>query len=129
MQAFSVQPAMAETDIDRYAASGYSYCDAMTLGTFWKESVDDAKATIGRKIGWGNAAIVKDNIADARKQGDRCNFADTGIAYADAEAVAALCKTSVGEAKAALAEKVSMGMKSLADDVIRDAREHVQDKG
>lgn len=53
----------------------------------------------------------------------------TDLDYADVEAVAALWGRSVDEAKAALAEKVSMGMKSLADDVIRDAREHVQDKG
>ncbi len=101
----------------------------MILGTSWKESVDDAKATIGRKIGWGNAAIVKDNIADARKQGDRCDFPETGLEYADAEAVAALWGRSVDGAKSALAEKVSMGMKSMADDVIREAREHVRGKG
>lgn len=115
-------PAFADGDWERYANSDYSYCDAVILGAYWSESVDEAKVTIGRKLGWGNAAIVASDIDTARRQGERCQFHDTGLIYEDAEAVAALWGVSVEDAKAALAEKVSMGLRDLAEEVVAAAR-------
>ncbi len=121
LQILSAQPAVADADIDRYVDSGYSYCDAVILGAFWGESVDDAKSTIGRKIGWGNFDIVADNIAVARESGERCEFSDTGFTFEDAEALAQLWDVGLVEAKTALIDKVSLGDQSLADDAVSDA--------
>jgi len=84
--------------------------------------VGEAKATIGRKLGWGNAAIVANDIDSARRQGKRCQFHETGLAFEDAEAVAELWGVGVDDTKAALAEKVSMGMRDLANQVVAEAR-------
>jgi hypothetical protein len=113
--------AYADADFQRYANSGYTYCDAVILGGYWGQSADSAKATVGRKLGWGNARIVADNIAMARRQGWRCEFHETGLTYDDAEAVASLWGVGVDDAKAALAEKVSMGMLGLALQVVAEA--------
>jgi len=122
LQGACVPAAFADADWDRYANSGYEYCDAVILGAYWRQSVGDAKATIGRKLGWGNADIVANDIDSARSQGKRCQFHETGLAFEDAEAVAGLWGISVGDAKAALAEKVSMGMRDLAYEVVAEAR-------
>lgn len=121
LQGACAPAAFADADWDRYLSSGYEYCDAVILGAFWGESVEDAKTTIGRKFGWGNADIVAQNIASARAQGQRCEFHETGLAYEDAEAVARLWRVSVDDAKAALADKMSMGMRELAYSVVAEA--------
>lgn len=122
LQGACVPAAYADADWDRYANSGYEYCDAVILGAYWRQSVDEAKATIGRKLGWGNADIVANDIDNARSQGKRCQFHETGLAYEDAQAVAALWGVGVDEAKAALADKVSMGSRDLANQVVAEAR-------
>lgn len=129
LQLFAPQPALAQSDVDRYVASDYAYCDAVMLGAFWGESVEAAKATIGRKLGWGNADIVAGNLDEARAQGQRCDFVDTGFDYDDADALADLWSVSVEDAKAALAEKVSTGYRTLADQVVQEAHAQRQADG
>lgn len=108
-------------DWEHYANSGFQYCDAVMLGQHWNETVDDAKATIGRKVSLGNTYLVDHALRDARTQNRRCSFDDTGYSYEDAEALAQWWEVSTSEAKAALAEKVSMGWRELADEAIAEA--------
>lgn len=121
LQGLAAPTAQANDDWTRYAESGLQYCDAVILGQFWGESVDEAKATIGRKIGWGNEQIVYDNLDSARARGDRCDFHDTGFSYDDANVLAGMWQVSIDEAKAALAEKVSTGYRELANEVVAEA--------
>lgn len=121
LQSLGMPSALADADWDRYAASGYVYCDAVILSAHWGESVDEAKATIGRKLGWGNADIVASDLDEARDAGERCAFFDTGFVYEDAEALAAMWGVGVDDAKAALAEKVSTGYAELANEVVAQA--------
>lgn len=121
LQGVCAPPALADDDWDRYADSGYQYCDAVMLGAQWGQSVDEAKATIGRKLGWGNASIVESDLDSARQRNIRCQFEDTGFGYEDAEALAQMWEVAVDDAKAALAEKVSMGMRDLANEVVAQA--------
>jgi hypothetical protein len=121
LQAIGLESALADPDMDRYASSTYAYCDAVMLAKVWNQSTEEAKATIGRKLGWGNDRIIQGNLADARRQGGRCEFQDTEFDFDDAEALAALWQTSIGEAKTALAEKVSLGALAVARDSVRSA--------
>lgn len=124
LQIAGTPPALANNEWDLYASSGYEYCDAVMLGAVWGEAVDDAKMTIGRKIGWGNADIVENNLNTARRRGVRCDFHDTGFVYEDAEALAYLWDVSIDEAKVALAEKVSTGWRHLANEVVAEAHQN-----
>jgi hypothetical protein len=121
LHAFSPSSAQASPDWDRYASSGYEYCDAVILGAHWGESVNQAKVTIGRKIGFGNAHIVASDLDTAVGYGQRCAFEDTGFSYEDAVALAQLWGIGVEDAKAQLAEKVSTGYRGLAEDVVAQA--------
>jgi hypothetical protein len=121
LHSMGVQPALADANFDRYAASGYVYCDAVILGSYWGESVDEAKATIGRKIGWGNDEVLATDLQSAIDNGERCSFADIEFVYEDAEALAQLWGVSVDDAKAALADKVSTGYTELAQQVVAQA--------
>jgi hypothetical protein len=121
LQAIGLESALADADMDRYASSSYAYCDAVMLAKVWNQSAEEAKATIGRKLGWGNERIIQANLVDARRRGGRCEFQDTEFDFDDAEALAALWHTSVAEAKTALAEKVSLGALDTARDVVRSA--------
>lgn len=122
LQLLSVQPAMADDELDRFFSAGYTYCDAVVLGQFWGESGYEAKITVGRKIGWGNESIVQENAAEARGNGLRCTFADTEFSYDDAEVLAKYWEVSVDQAKAALTEKASHGMTAVGKVVVGDAR-------
>lgn len=124
LQCIYAPHAVASYEWDLYASSGYEYCDAVILGDWWGESVDDAKVTIGRKLGWGNAHIVESDLGSARGEGLRCDFHDTGFVYEDAEAVAHLWGVSIDDAKAALAEKVSTGWRGLAEEVVAEAHSY-----
>ena len=122
LQAINPLPATADdAEWARYASSGYDYCDAVILAAQWGEGVDDAKATIGRKLGFGNKDIIEENLTSARASGKRCEFQDTQFSYDDAEALSKLWRTSVTEAKAALAEKASLGFDELAVSEVKRA--------
>jgi hypothetical protein len=98
-------------DMTAFFASSYTYCDAKVLSSHWASSVDDAKALIGRKIGWGNADIVKSELQSARAEAQKdpkraCTFWDAGFQYSDAEKLAKIWKTSVDAAKATVQQKI-----------------------
>jgi hypothetical protein len=111
-----------EADLQRYAASKYEYCDALVLSAFWGESIVEAKASIGHKLAINFAEDIEDSLRTARDRGRRCEFQDTGFEFEDADVLASMWRISVGEAKSQIAEKVSMGMRSDAQELIERAR-------
>jgi hypothetical protein len=99
-----------------YAHSKYTYCDAKILSSFWQQSVEESKARIGRKIGWGgeNITILNQMLTDARTQAKqhrerRCQFLEAGFVYEDAKKLAGLWKMSVDQAKANVENKILDG--------------------
>lgn len=105
--------ASANPEMERFFSSPYTYCDAQLLASHWSETISDAKARIGRKIGWGDTSVVAEMLRDARKdamkRGDRCSFFDSAYTYDDAELLSKLWGVSVGEAKTVIEDKLMWG--------------------
>lgn len=100
-------------EIARYSASEYTYCDAKVLAGYWGQSVWDAKARIGRKIGWGDQDVLSQMRRDAGSQAfsdpaKQCQFYETEFVYADAQALAQAWGKTISQAKASLAKKASV---------------------
>ena len=57
-------------ELNAFFRSGYDYWDARILADYWGQSLDEAKARIGRKIMWGGSdvAILEQFLVDARVQ-------------------------------------------------------------
>ena len=103
--------------MEAYASSSYTYCDAKVLSGFWRASIYESKLLIGRKIGWGDIAILNGMLATARDNAKRdpalrCTFAETDFTYEDAERLAAYWKTSTAEAKTRIELKILDGMEA-----------------
>lgn len=113
--------AHANADLERYVASGYVYCDAVVMGQFWGQTPAQAKARMGRMLTLAQNMQLDGAVGQARLNGHRCGFADTGFSYADAVALARVWGVEVAEAKSALVDKVSNGFQDLAVQVVRDA--------
>jgi hypothetical protein len=87
-------PAEARSDMDRFAASGYTYCDAKLIGDLWGIGVDQAKAQIGMKIRTGIGGNIPSVLQLSRQAGHACTWDDTGYTYEDAQQLAELWGTS-----------------------------------
>lgn len=59
-----------ERELNAFFRSDYNYWDARVLADYWKQSVEEAKARMGRKIlsGRENVAILEQFLVDARTQ-------------------------------------------------------------
>ncbi len=62
------RPTVAQQELDTFFSSEYTYWDAAVLASFWGQDLEEAKARIGRKIGWGpvDIAILEQFLLDAR---------------------------------------------------------------
>lgn len=62
-----------DKELRAFYRSTYDYWDARVLSDYWKKSVEETQATMGRKMIWGaqNAAILKQSLANARTQAMR----------------------------------------------------------
>ena len=81
--------AAAANELETFFSSAYTYCDAKLVASLWSIPIDEAKATIGRKIlnGIGDAVPV---ILQEARLAYACEWADTPHTYSDAEKLAAL---------------------------------------
>lgn len=85
----------AQTELDTFFSSGYTYWDAAQLASYWGQDVDEAKARMGRKILWGPAdvALLEQFLLDARLESlqsvnDLRFYSETSYTYDDAAALA-----------------------------------------
>ncbi|MBD2114254.1 MULTISPECIES: hypothetical protein [Cyanophyceae] len=85
----------AQTELETFFSSGYTYWDAAQLASYWGQDVDEAKARIGRKILWGPAdvALLEQFLLDARLESlqsvdDLRFYSETSYTYDDAAALA-----------------------------------------
>lgn len=100
--------------MQKWANSGYHYCDAKVLGALWRTDPYGAKKRVGRKLLAGNYRGVQKDLARARLQATRrpglaCDYHEAGYSYRDAEKLARYWRVPVGEAKTMIARKVLAG--------------------
>jgi hypothetical protein len=121
----STHPASANPELERFFSSPYTYCDAQLLSTHWSESVSDAKATIGRKLNWGNADILNDDLRLARsaaiKRGVQCDFFQSVYTYDDAALLAKHWGVSVSDAKSIISDKLTWGNDAIIKSSLVEA--------
>lgn len=117
--------AQSDEELQTFGFSEYNYWDARVLSEFWGTSVLEAKATIGRKLGFGaeNKAYLRQNLLDAQlKALSRVDelklYADSGYGYEDAASLATFWgDSSPWESKLRIERNLIMG----DDEVIREA--------
>lgn len=98
----------------KFLTSKYTYCDAKMLSFLWRQSLDESKARIGRKIGWGDENILTDMLYRARLNAQkvpkaRCNFHEAGYTYQDAQKLSQIWRRSIGESKSIVEQKILGG--------------------
>lgn len=103
----------ASAEVDRFFSSAFTYCDARLLADHWAQDIMESKARIGRKLIWGDDAVVHEMLSDARtaarKRGAACQFFETGLAFEDVEKLAAHWKVSLTDAKTRAADIFTEG--------------------
>lgn len=102
-------PMMEQTALDRFWASGYSYCDAKLLGELYGTDAYQGKIEIGNKIAAGLVANVPIVLAESRERGASCDWADLPYGYSDAQVLGAAWGMGIAEAKAAAGELATWG--------------------
>lgn len=106
----------------RFWDAKYTTCDAEVIASHWKMDVLAAKSFAGQKLEWGNRPYLEDELRAAREalvaeREELCPFYRSDYAYADAEALAAVWKIDVEDAKARVTDKLFWGH----DDQIKAA--------
>src|SRR5687768_2008589 len=92
----------------------YTYCDVKALSAIWKQSISDAKVTVGVKLEAKNTAYLDAELKNARQFTQknpqlRCNYVEAGFTYDDAKKLAAIWKVDVSKAKAMIETKIASG--------------------
>lgn len=110
-----------------FANSNYDYCDAKLLGAYWGQSIDEAKARIGRKIGWHDEDILNGMLKDALTRAQtnnapKCEYYEAGYTYEDAEALSALWGVDIIEAKLTMQRKIMWGGEEVLKSQLATAR-------
>lgn len=76
--------AAAQDEYDTFFSSGYTYCDAKMMGALYGEDADGGKVIIGQKIINGIESNIRVTLAQSRREGNTCEWEDTGLSYDDA---------------------------------------------
>ncbi|MBD2361021.1 hypothetical protein H6G36_07490 [Anabaena minutissima FACHB-250] len=125
------------SELRAFLTSKYDYWDARVLADFWGETVEDAKARMGRKILWGgeNIAILEQLLVDARVQALRAVqtprpgdsspykfYQDSTYNYNDAEVLARFWgEKSAIDAKVRIERNLILGNDEVIDQALRYA--------
>lgn len=123
-------------EVQAYQTSKYDYWDARVLADYWGQSVDEAKARMGRKILWGSkdVAILEQFLVDARVNALQLVesapelssyklFRESKLTYEDAEALAKLWgDPSPIDAKLRIERNLILGNDEILQQALRDAR-------
>lgn len=92
--------------LDLFFSSAYGYCDAKKVAHVWRTDVFSAKAVIGSKIANGITDLLDTDIASTARSVS-CDWADLGLDYHHAEALAAFWGGSPDQAKATASSMAS----------------------
>lgn len=100
-----------------FERSAYTYCDAKLIGALWNIGIFEAKAEIGQKILNGYGENLPDFLVEARRRAS-CDFADSGLSYADAEKLASVWVVSVEQAKIKVATYYTNGQSAIVAEAL-----------
>lgn len=123
-------------EVQAYQTSKYDYWDARVLADYWGQSVDEAKARMGRKILWGSkdVAILEQFLVDARVNALQLVesapelssyklFRESKLTYEDAEALAKLWgDPSPIDAKLRIERNLILGNDEILQQALQFAR-------
>ena len=114
-------------ELTAFANSKYDYCDAKLLGAYWNQSIDEAKARMGRKIGWHDEDVLNGMLEDARTRAQTngtptCAYYEAGYSYDDAEALSRFWGMDVPQAKATMQQKIMWGYEDQLRSQLASAR-------
>jgi hypothetical protein len=98
-----------------------------SFSSFWAYIPFEAKARIGRKIGWGDTTVINQMLTEAATQATSrgsapCTWTDAGYTYEDAQALARMWKSDVQQAKASMDAKINSGNGPLLRAAVTQAR-------
>ncbi|NJM72337.1 MAG: hypothetical protein HC862_20400 [Scytonema sp. RU_4_4] len=128
--------ASLDKELQAFFNSKYDYWDARVLADYWGQSVQDAKARMGRKILWGRTdiAILEQFLVDARvkalqsvKRAQNPSsykfFRESTYTYDDANALAKFWgDRSVMDAKLRIERNLILGNDEMIEQALRYAR-------
>ncbi len=119
-------------ELQAFFTSQYDYWDAKVLANYWGQSVEDAKARIGRKILWGkkDVAILEQFLLDARVKalqsvavGPNSLYSESKYKYDDAALLAKFWgDTSPWDAKLRIERNLILGNDKIIDQALQYAR-------
>ena len=114
-------PATAQdmANFQRYADSGYTYCDAKLMGAIYGEDPYQGKLIIGQKIANGIGSNIPLMLRDSRNRGNRCEWVDVPHSYDDAVALGNYWGVSTSQAKAKAATFYTNGQSGAVTDALR----------
>ena len=115
-----------QSELSRYSSSSYDYCDAKLLAAYWGQDIEEAKARIGRKLGWGDTDVIESMLDSARERArtngaPTCGYWEAGYSYEDAEALSAMWGVPISQAKATMESKILWGNEDLLKEEIARA--------
>ncbi|MBV6622223.1 MAG: hypothetical protein KI793_04580 [Rivularia sp. (in: Bacteria)] len=117
-------------ELKAFFGSKYDYWDARVLANYWGQSVEEAKARIGRKIIWGKSdvAILEQFLVDARIQALQKMqspnpplqlYSDSKYEYDDAQKLAAVWgDNSPWDAKIRIEKNLILGQPEIIEQAL-----------
>ncbi|AFY54893.1 hypothetical protein Riv7116_2377 [Rivularia sp. PCC 7116] len=117
-------------ELKAFFGSQYDYWDARVLANYWGQSVEEAKARIGRKIIWGKSdvAILEQFLVDARIQALQKMqspnpslelYSDSKYKYDDAQKLAAVWgDSSPWDAKIRIEKNLILGQPEVIEQAL-----------
>ena len=114
-------PASAQEmdNFQRYASSGYTYCDAKLMGAIYGRDAYQGKLLIGQKIANGIGSNIPLMLRNSRSYGNSCEWSDTGLSYEDAQALSQYWGVSTPQAKVKAAAFYTGGNAGVVSDALR----------
>jgi hypothetical protein len=111
---FAGNASQEDREVQAYADSTYSYCDAKMVGALWGWDAYQGKVRIGNKILYGIEHVIEQDLANSRQRGNSCSFEDTDFTYEDAQRLSNAWggRLSVWDAKTKIAAFVTAGQSS-----------------
>jgi hypothetical protein len=119
-------------ELQAFFKSQYDYWDAKVLANYWGQSVEDAKARMGRKIIWGkkDVAILEQFLLDARVKAlqsaevsPNSLYGESKYKYDDAALLAKFWgDPSPWEAKLRIERNLILGNDKIIDQALQYAR-------
>lgn len=114
-------PATAQEmeNFQRFANSGYTYCDAKLMGAIYGQDPYEGKVIIGAKIANGIGSNIPLMLRQSRGAGNACDWSDLPHSYEDAERLGQYWGVDTAQAKIKAADFYTKGQAGMVTDALR----------